>query len=411
MTSSDRPAWAWALRDLRLRHALSQEGMAEQVEVDRVTVARWERGRNRPQPSQIRRICDTFAVSAEQLRLVPSDPMKRRDFTRGLVGAGMMVALAPFDRAGSAASGGPLVGDMAELEDVHPIEHLSRVRAVLVDSDNLLGPRPVIPTVVRYIGLIQRLRERHGGTDGQALLHMKARYAEFAGWLYQDAGDLAAAQHWLDRALDWSHGVGDHEMATYILSRKSQLAGDMEEGFAAVDLAAAAWNLAPDRHLKALSRTYAAHGHALARRPMESLHALDEARSLVLDAGTFPPGGWAPWLDVAYIDVQRARCLTILGDPLQAASLFQDAIRQLPPSFRRDRGVYLGREALAHASSREPEEAAAVGVRALAIALETQSGRIVAELERLDEALEGWKSVPAVGAFRDQMGQLRRQPE
>jgi hypothetical protein len=40
------------------------------------------------------------------------------------------------------------------IEDAHPIEHLERVRLVLVESDNLLGPLHVIPTVHEHIGII-----------------------------------------------------------------------------------------------------------------------------------------------------------------------------------------------------------------------------------------------------------------
>jgi tetratricopeptide (TPR) repeat protein len=193
-------------------------------------------------------------------------------------------------------------------------------------------------------------------------------------------------------------------MATYVLARKSQLAGDTADGFAAVDLAEAAWNLAPDRRMQALARTYAAHGHALTGRQADCLTALDEANVLISRPND-SPGQWAPWLDAAYIDVQQARCLTILGDPLQAAGLFQAAIRRLPPSYRRDRGVYLGREALAHAGNGEPEQAAEVGVRALAIAEETRSGRILSELLRLDDALGRWDT-PATTEFRDRLQQV-----
>lgn len=399
--------WPGALRELRRRHALSQEAMAERLDVDRTTISRWEAGRNRPQPALIARICDTFAVSPAQLGFVQSDPMKRRDFARGLVGAGVLAALGPLDRLSAPSIFA--VDEAAELGDVHPVEHLRRIREVLVDSDNLLGPQPVIPTVVRHIGVIQRLRERHGGSDGQALLHMRARYAEFAGWLYQDAGDPATAQHWLDRALEWSHAVGDAEMATYVLARKSQLAGDTADGFSAVDLAEAAWNLAPDRRLQALARTYAAHGHALAGSRDRCLRALDEATELISRAND-GPARWAPWLDAAYIDVQRARCLTIVGDPRQAAGLFQGAIRRLPPSYRRDRGVYLGREALAHAGNGEPEQAAAVGVRALAIAEETRSGRILAELVHLEDVLGESAISPAAAEFRERLHQIVESP-
>jgi transcriptional regulator with XRE-family HTH domain len=97
MAVRDGPEWAWALRELRVRHSLSQEDIAEKLNVDRTTISRWEAGRNHPQPSQVRRICDTFAISPAQLGLVESDPMKRRDFARGLLGVGVLATLGGID--------------------------------------------------------------------------------------------------------------------------------------------------------------------------------------------------------------------------------------------------------------------------------------------------------------------------
>ena len=92
-------------------------------------------------------------------------------------------------------------------------------------------------------------------------------------------------------------------------------------------------------------------------------------------------------------------CLTTLGDHQQAAQLFHDAIADIPPSLRRDRGVYIAREAMAHANANDPEQAADVGLRALAIAQITHSGRITTELRRLDTALRRWKTVPRASEF------------
>ncbi len=66
----------------------------------------------------------------------------------------------------------------------------------------------------------------------------------------------------------------------------------------------------------------------------------------------------------------------------------------------------LAREAIAHAANREPEQAAAAGSRALAIAQETRSGRIVTELRRLDGALASWRTAPAAAEFRHRLRQL-----
>jgi tetratricopeptide (TPR) repeat protein len=286
--------------------------------------------------------------------------------------------------------------------DISPIEHLRHIRRVFVDSDNLLGPAHIIPAVQGYIPLIQRLRSGRQGADRRALLHLQAEWAEFAGWLHQDSGDFRSAQYWLDRALEWTHAVEDQEMAVYVMARKSQLAGDMHDPVSAVDLADAAATMAvPGSRLQATARTYEAHGHALGGGSAASLRALDEARSLVSELEDREEPAWATWLDGAYVDVQQARCLSVLGKHERAAAVFQQAIRDLPPAYRRDRGVYLAREALAHAGAHDPEQAAAAGLQALAIAEETGSGRIIYELATLDDGLTRWARVPAVSEFRE----------
>jgi hypothetical protein len=111
---------------------------------------------------------------------------------------------------------------------------------------------------------------------------VRAEYAEFAGWLHQEAGDFQRAQFWLDRALEWVHATGDQEMATFVMARKSQLAGDMRDRSGAVDLAEAAAAMARDRsRLQATAATCEAYGHALAGQGTASLRALDHAHDRV----------------------------------------------------------------------------------------------------------------------------------
>jgi hypothetical protein len=47
---------------------------------------------------------------------------------------------------------------------------------------------------------------------------------EFGGWLFQDAGDLACAMHWTDRALDYALELGDQRVAAYTMMRKAIIA-------------------------------------------------------------------------------------------------------------------------------------------------------------------------------------------
>lgn len=65
-----------------------------------------------------------------------------------------------------------------------------------------------------------------------------------------------------------------------------------------------------------------------------------------------------------------------------------------------DRGVYLARAATASAGDREVEQAATLGLDALAIGLKTRSARILTELAQLDRVLADWGAVPDVADFR-----------
>jgi tetratricopeptide (TPR) repeat protein/DNA-binding transcriptional regulator YiaG len=314
----------------------------------------------------------------------------RRTFLLGGVSATAALAMRPVTRS---------VSQIATTSDISPIEHLQRMRQMLIESDNLLGPGHIIPTVHEHIQIIRQLRAGRSGADGRALLYLQAQFAEFAGWLHQDSGDFQQAQFWLDRALDWSHAVADREMSVYILARKSQLAGDMRDFRNAIDLADAAIAMTHSgSRLHATAETYKAYGYALADEPKQALCGLDQASNL---AAVPEDGPWAVWLDEAYVNVQRGRCLAAVGSHDQAAEVFQTAIRNLPPSFRRDRGVYLAREAQAYAGAGVPEQAAAAGSEALGIAEETGSGRIVNELAELDTLIARWSQVPAVADFRD----------
>ncbi|WP_406336362.1 helix-turn-helix transcriptional regulator [Streptomyces zaomyceticus] len=321
----------------------------------------------------------------------------RRAFLGGLGAAAVGIAGAP---AAQASPPRPRVA----VPDRSPLEHLEAVRRVLVDSDNLFGPHQLIPKAQEQINAIGVLREGARGLDRRRLLRVQTRFAELCGWFHQDAGDLRAAQYWTDRALQWSHGAGDPDLTVYVLARKSQLAGDMRDPIDAVDVAEAALEMArPGTRLAAVAATYAAHGYALQGEPVAALRAYDHARELLHGQQVDPAATWGGWMNDAYIDVQRARSLSGLGDHRAAAEGFRTAIASLPAGYHRDRGVYLAREASAYAGSGEAEQAAATGLEALAIGASTGSARILAELARLDTDLQRWRTVPAVRDFQDSL--------
>lgn len=330
----------------------------------------------------------------------------RRAFLSGGLGVAALTAVTAAAGAAPRSAAAMRLRTAADT-GLTPVEHLRELRRVLVDSDNMLGSGAVIPAVSAQINVIQQLLGGRRGADRHALVTLQAQYAEFAGWLHQDARDFRGAQFWLDRALEWSQMAADREMSTYVMARKSQLAGDMSDAAGAADLATAAAKMSRRRSkLRATAATYGAHGYALAGQRTACLRSIDRAREIAGNLDSDPSSPWASWLDDSYIEVQHGRCLAILGQHDQAAAVFRQAIRDLPASYRRDKGVYLAREALAYAGARDPDQAAAVGMQAVAIAQDTQSGRIMGELAHVGDRLSRWSRLRPVAEFQDALSSV-----
>ncbi|MEV5082133.1 helix-turn-helix transcriptional regulator [Streptomyces sp. NPDC056159] len=332
--------------------------------------------------------------------------LDRRTMLRGGVGLG---AAAAFGMGTPAAADSGVVESLkrparsAAAYSGTPVEHLKLARRLLIDNDNLLGPRHAIAAVREHIDAIKDLRHEAKGVDRQALMELQTQYAEFASWLYQDLGDFNSAEFWLDRAFQWSHTVGDGDLTSYVMARKAQLAGEKRDLVDVVDLAEAAQRMArPRSRLAAVARTYESYGHALRGESTDSERAIDDVRN-ALDRVSSDTTPWGVWLNEQYVDVHRAQGLEVLGKHAQAAEVFTDAIKALPEGYHRDRGVYLARAAVAHAGAGSPEEAAAVGLQALTVAKDTGSGRIMRELVRLDRSLVPWQRQPEVSAFRENL--------
>lgn len=207
-------------------------------------------------------------------------------------------------------------------------------------------------------------------------------------------------------ALEWAHVSGDVDSAAFILARKSQLAGDMQDPAEAVAVAEASMRLAGGRsRIGGVAATYASHGYGLAGERAACDRLCDNARESLDDAGgTGLP--WAKFFDAAYIGVHHARSLAALGDYERAAEIFRSALNGLNGDYHRDRGVYLAREAAAYAGAGEADHAAGIALQALAVGAETRSGRIFTELGTVEQRLTPAASSPAVRAFTEALNSV-----
>lgn len=332
---------------------------------------------------------DTVVVPCRVHGRILFVPVPRRVvLASGLAGLAATALPAPT----AAASG--MSADMAS-----PIDHFAQLRRVMIQTDNLIGPRHVLPALQQHLARLAARRRASRGADAAELLALETRYEELAGWLAQDIGDERTAQGHTAKALDASHITGDTDLTAYILGRKAQLAGDTGHPSDALGLAAAARRTARSgSRLEVIAVMHQAHAHAVLGDGTEALNTYDTALTLLGRAES--DGVWGSWLDEAYINTARARSLAALGEYEQAAAGFDTAIAALPPTYRRDRGVYLARAARAHAGTGNVPLAAQIGLQAVGIAAETGSARIIGQLDRLDQALAPAAREAGVAEFR-----------
>jgi transcriptional regulator with XRE-family HTH domain len=422
------------LRRARLLRGWSQQRVADHISApNRQLVYRWEAGKRSPGPFYRERLCHVFKMTAEELGLVElaipdpadaartvaddraggttdgavdgplpesvnvlvrelwRDEVKRRAVLQmlGALAAGAALDRAPLQR--------PPIVPVAHASEV--ADHLTRAFPELSTADWLLGPHHVLGTVGGHLALVQQLLPNLAGPKRVRLLQVGARYAEFASWLNQDSGNVRAAMHWADRAMEWAQEAGNRHMVAYVLVRKADQAAATRDAPRTIGLAQSA--LQHRRWLTSRGRAVAlqqlAVGHALAGDEAACQRALDTAAQLAERSQQDQEEGPGRYCTPAYVEIQRAATWIELDRTERAIDLLQDSLARLSSVHRRDRGVYLARLASAYALSGRPDTSVRKGWEALTIAQSTGSRRITTELSQLGRRLTRWKSMPEVG--------------
>lgn len=292
-----------------------------------------------------------------------------------------------------------------------PIEPPRRVNPAAVDAlhgtlaqyarlDNMMGPRHLMATAAVQLDFIGRLLAVADGTTRTRVLQVGSSFAEFAGWLHQDAGDDRAAAHWSDRALEWATEADDSLMISYVLTRKSHHAAARRDRRATLGLAEAALRRSDtiSPRARALAYRQIARGHALAGDPDACARALDEARrnaAITADHGE-AERTLTGYCTPAYVELEAADCWLILGRTREAIMAYEDCLADWPAEFERDRGLHLARLANAYAAHREAARACAVAMEAIPIVADTASARAAEELHRLPGWLGRWRKTDEV---------------
>jgi transcriptional regulator with XRE-family HTH domain len=276
-------------------------------------------------------------------------------------------------------------------------------------ADKMLGPRQLLGPVLAQIQVLDRLRKHARPGTAEPTIRLLAQYAEFAGWLHQDAGDTTAAMYWSDRATQWAQAVGDYQMVAYLLVRKSNISLLDDDPISVIELAAAArkvpGSVSPKLH--ALAAQQEARGWAMAGDHDAFRLHLDAAADLLNDHPDDVDDNAPVYLhryDLQTLEEQSAGGYRACGHAETAVAILERNIAATPAHLHRDQAYQLAKlsNAVLATGDPDPERASDLGLTCIVTAQSTGSARIIKELRTLDRTLtRQWADVGRSSDFHD----------
>jgi transcriptional regulator with XRE-family HTH domain len=356
------------LRTAREARGWSQPRLLHELKTQ---LSRWENGHRVPDQAYRRLFREIYAMSDEQLGFVIATSALASTFPAG---------------------------------DVPPalLTHFAAMLDQYAATDHLVGHGPLLIAAQEQAAYLDKLARTAAGPSRPELLTLSGRFAEFTGWLHQDAGDFKAAMFWTDRAMDCAHELGDPRGISYVLHRKSNIATDAGHPGPGLGLADAALRngdqLTP--RLRAVALRQRANAHAITGDREACLRALAAAFTEVTESAAPETGeDVASYCTPSYVDMETGSCWLQLREPERAIPILERGLAAWPEGQERDRGLCLSRLATAHAQARDLEAAATVGLDALVVVQSASSARSLDELRRVRVLLAGSRTVEAANEF------------
>lgn len=426
MPNSDGPMpFGAALRRERLAAGLSLGDLAQRVHYSKSYLSKIERGRKAPSLDLARR-CDAALLSQGALAaLVPPARTSVPSLPAGPVddqwiisvhsdGRGVLSAVTHTD-GGTAGTVSPLAWAMPPAAPArrHGSGELRSFR-LMFDEMRRLGqvaaPAALIPVLVAQTHALRLLARSSTLPAPATALVLAGRFAEFTGWMAQEAGDDEGALWWTARAVELAAAGGDRELRAYASVRRGLVAlyrHDARETIATARRALAA-RCSP--RIRGLAALLEAQGHALAGSYDPCCHALDRAATLLAEATTaddeLPVLGTTTVRDP--VAMVRGWCLHDLGRPHRALAELEGALAAVPEHAHRTLARIGVRYALALMAAGEVEHSCTMVDRLIDVIVSTDSATVRVDLRRLAQELTRRHMHTAVKAIMPRMiGALR----
>jgi transcriptional regulator with XRE-family HTH domain len=144
-----------------------------------------------------------------------------------------------------------------------------------------IDPVLLLPALIAQSRTLQELSESTGPRARQGLLILGSRYAEYIGWLVQEAGNDHAALWWTRRAADLAAEGDDPHLAVYGLVRHALITLYRRDARQTIELARRAQDIQGPPRIRGLAAQREAQGHALAGDYDACMQSLERARTLL----------------------------------------------------------------------------------------------------------------------------------
>lgn len=353
---------------------LSQEALAAQLQIDRTTVARWERGGVTPALWMRPMLADALQVNlndlADLLAIAPAPGQSLEHDVRGVASIQVYVDAieARYDTEVSAG----LLADVASV--------LARISAA-----------------------------REAGVAASSLDPVEAKAAILMGKVVWDAAqrrESRPARQFFNRAVAAAFRAGDPvtQASAFLRNCYLSLYGDKDPA-AALPLAQQTTELA-DRSsnvLAGLGLLHAAESFAMLGERRETERSLAAAESRLASAGDDDPA--SDWFSPATFDRLAGSCYLSLGDGSRAQLILEEARGQINAGSK-SLSIVTGNIALALIRQGLPDEAATVLHEAIDLVETNRGGGGLTIVFQAGHELRPWRRVNEVEDVRERLYSL-----
>jgi tetratricopeptide (TPR) repeat protein len=300
----------------------------------------------------------------------------------------------------------PLLSNLSRAGAVPVLSALREIHRGYVEADRLMGSICITGPIRLQMPVVEKACEVTRGTDRVAMLGFACQFTEFAGWAFQDAGDLVCAMHWTDRALDYALELGDQRVIAYTLMRKAMIAtesGNPAQGLGIAN-SALEYRDALTPRLRAVILRQRSYSNAALREVIASARDSDAAVIEAVAGEKQGEADRAPYCTPTYTAMEAGASWVLLGHPKTGLPILEQSRSDWADHTQvRDYALCVARLATAYTDAGELEQACATTEEVVALAQGLGSRRVVGQLDLLYRRLGRWRQDPAVASLRGRL--------